>query len=106
MPNAMLAPSASPARKRQRLSSPDYEVGSWEFDEDAIQEISRIELTLSQLIRNQEEYQPSSQSQRNAEEAKKRRLAAIKAALGEATEGNDDGEEDAGSSSQLQTEPH
>lgn len=105
MPNAMLAPSASPARKRQRLSSPDYEVGSWEFDEDAIQEISRIELTLSQLIRNQEEYQPSSQSQRNAEEAKKRRLAAIKAALGEATEGNDDGEEDAGSSSQLQPSP-
>ena len=73
--------SVSPARKRQRLSSPDYDRGLWEPDDDAIQEISRIELTLSQLVRNQKEMDMEMAQKR--EEAKKRRLAAIMAALGE-----------------------
>lgn len=68
------------ARKRQRLSSPDYNLND-DLGDDVLVELDRIE-TMSQLVRRTEEdAEKSRPSKRMDEEARQRRLLAIEMAL-------------------------
>lgn len=76
---------ASPARKKQRLSSPDYSMDE-DLGEDVLVELNRIE-TLSQLERRaEEEEEKAKPSRRMDAESRRRRLMAIELALSQ--EGN------------------
>ncbi|KAL5533656.1 hypothetical protein ACEPAG_116 [Sanghuangporus baumii] len=82
---------SSPACKRQRLSSPTYEAEFEDFNSDDLLELDRIELTLSQIQRQQPAASSSSQripqsSQAISPNSRKRRLKAITDAL----QGSDD----------------
>ncbi|KAL5536048.1 hypothetical protein ACEPAF_4152 [Sanghuangporus sanghuang] len=77
---------SSPAFKRQRLSSPTYEAEFEDFNSDDLLELDRIEVTLSQIQRQQPASSSSSQripqsSQAISPNSKKRRLRAITDAL-------------------------
>ena len=80
---------SSPASKRQRLSSPTYEAEFEELNADELEELDRIELSLSQQIQRQQPVASSSSqripqsSQTISPNARKRRLKAITDALQE-----------------------
>ncbi|KAI5118266.1 hypothetical protein M0805_008200, partial [Coniferiporia weirii] len=67
---------SSPARKRMRLSSPTYDANVEDLDADGLDELDRIEFTLSQQApsNSQKQLRPS---QEISQDAKQKRLKAI-----------------------------
>ncbi|KAH8110699.1 hypothetical protein DFH11DRAFT_1802190 [Phellopilus nigrolimitatus] len=74
---------SSPARKRMRLSSPTYDNHLDELDDDCLQELDRIETTLSQLAASSSSQGKPQMSQRLDEDARQRRMRAIMSGLQE-----------------------
>ncbi|THH03452.1 hypothetical protein EW145_g6247 [Phellinidium pouzarii] len=77
------------ARKRMRLSSPTYDAGLEDLDEYDLQELDRIELTLSQLVGTSSQNEKSIRCFHPSQDAKERRLKAIMLAIESDAEGSE-----------------